>query len=132
MCLFGAHHESGKELNGKILPLALQHIPRKDCHKNSPPNTLGFSAVKTCAKNAWGQLHLYLFIIFFISMFIWVLMSMIGYSGCIPLLITEMSESYFTNNVFLSSSPYHPPFTLISGDAWSHWSAVSDWKIILC
>jgi len=103
MCLFGAHHQTGREPNGKILPPALQHIPRKHCCKKSPSNPLGFNAMKTCAKNAWGQLHLYLFIIFSISVFIRVLMAMIGCSGCIPLLITGMSESYFAKNVFLSS-----------------------------
>lgn len=120
MCLFGAYHQSGREVNGKILPWALQHIPHKHRHKNSPSNPLSFSAMKTCTKNAWGQLHLYLFIIFFRSVFVWVLMSMIGYSGCIPLLIKEMSESYLTKNGFLSSYPYTPPFTLISGDVCCH------------
>lgn len=55
-----------------------------------------------CAKTLGGNyIFIYLFIIFFISVFIWVLRSMIGYSGCIPLLIMKMSESYVTMFFFL-------------------------------
>lgn len=50
MFLFGAYHQSGRELNGKILPSALQQTPYKHCHKNSPSNPLGFNVMKTCQK----------------------------------------------------------------------------------
>lgn len=43
-----------------------------------------------------------------------------------------MSVFYFTKNAFLSSSPYSPLSTQISGDAWGYWSAVGDWKVLLC
>lgn len=43
---------SGRELNGKVFPPALWHIPHQHCRKNSPPNPLGFNIMKTCAKNA--------------------------------------------------------------------------------
>lgn len=59
-------------------------------------------------------------------------MSVIDYSGCIPLLIMGMSVFYFTRNIFLSSSPYSPLSTQISGDAWGYWSAASDQIFLLC
>lgn len=73
-----------------------------------------------------------LLIIFFINVLMLLLMSVICNSGCIPLLIMGISVFYFTKNVFFSSSSHSPLSTQISGDAWGYWSAVSDWKALLC
>lgn len=99
------------------------HIPHRHCHKNTP-TPLSFSVMKTCAEIALGS---YIFVFFLSSLkCVQVLISVIGYWRCIPLLITGMSEYHITDNVFLSSYLHHPPFTLISANASSCCSAVND------
>lgn len=56
----GAHHWSGRELNGKIFPPVLCHIPHRHCHKNIP-TPLSFSVMKTCAEIALGS---YIFVFY--------------------------------------------------------------------
>lgn len=108
---------------------ALQTLQQKFSIKSSR-----FNARKKCAKIAQRQLtsFFFLLIIFFKNVFIMVLMLVISYSGCIPLLIMGMFVFYFTKNAFLSSSPYSLLSTQISGDVWGYWFVVSDWKVLLC
>lgn len=85
---------------------ALQALPQKFSIESS-----GLQCKEEMCQKYLEAITSFLLIIFFISVFISVLMSMICYSGCIPLLLMGMSVFYFTKNVFLSSSPsFHPNF----------------------
>lgn len=82
---------------------ALQELPQKFSIKSS-----GIECKEETFQNYLEAITSVLLIISFINVFISVLMSVICYSGCIPLLIMGMSVFYFTKNAFLPYSPNYP------------------------